>query len=213
MLLENGRVEAWGNNDEGQVTVPERLKNVRAVSAGGSHSMALTKTGEVVEWGNGRPDRSSRRCLQCRAADHREDASYCWSCAARLPDEMPRTNVIAIAAEGGHALVLKLDGTVEAWGSNCNSQASVPLGLGRVKAVATGGSHSFALTEDGTVHVWGHFTDFWGDKSETCELDLEHVKAISAGEDFAVALKEDGTVIGCWGDRHASAVEIPEELK
>ena len=42
-LTENGTVVAWGDNDEGQSTVPQGLNDVQVISAGGSHSVALVK--------------------------------------------------------------------------------------------------------------------------------------------------------------------------
>ena len=50
------------------------------------------------------------------------------------------TNVVAVAAGGGHSLALKDDGTIVAWGDN-----GVPSGLSNVMAVAAGRNHSFAL--------------------------------------------------------------------
>ncbi len=65
-----------------------------------------------------------------------------------------------------HALALRLDGTVWAWGANVSGalgdgskiDRSLPVqvaGLGNVIAIASGGSNSFALRADGTVWAWG----------------------------------------------------------
>ena len=81
------------------------------------------------------------------------------------------TNVAAIAAGYCHALALKTDGTVYAWGLNGNGQlgngstsnSSVPVqatGLGTVSTLAGGGQHSVILETDGTVHAWGR--NFFG---------------------------------------------------
>ena len=60
-----------------------------------------------------------------------------------------------LAAGGLHALALKNDGTVVAWGDNEKSQATVPLGLNGVTAISGGRYHSVALKSDGTVVAWG----------------------------------------------------------
>ncbi|MGI9007560.1 MAG: hypothetical protein ACR2FU_15420 [Streptosporangiaceae bacterium] len=47
-----GAVVAWGDNDEGEIDVPERLYGVTAVAAGWFHSLAVTGPGRVVAWGS-----------------------------------------------------------------------------------------------------------------------------------------------------------------
>ena len=42
---------AWGNNSEGQATVPAGLSGVIAIAAGDDHSLALKSDGTVVAWG------------------------------------------------------------------------------------------------------------------------------------------------------------------
>jgi len=46
---------AWGNNANGQSTVPVGLTGVVAIAAGQSHSLALKSGGTVVAWGNNGP--------------------------------------------------------------------------------------------------------------------------------------------------------------
>jgi hypothetical protein len=51
-LKSDGKVIAWGNNNNGAETVPAGLDNVVAIAATGSESMALKHDGTVVAWGN-----------------------------------------------------------------------------------------------------------------------------------------------------------------
>ena len=44
-------VVAWGRSVEGQTDVPTDLSNVKAISAGQFHSLALKEDGTVVAWG------------------------------------------------------------------------------------------------------------------------------------------------------------------
>ena len=44
-------VIAWGDNQEGQSTIPSGVSNVVAIAAGNSHSLALSADGRVVAWG------------------------------------------------------------------------------------------------------------------------------------------------------------------
>jgi hypothetical protein len=54
VLLDNGKVIAWGENQFGQCNVPANLGNVVAVSAGAWFSMALQEDGKVIAWGYNR---------------------------------------------------------------------------------------------------------------------------------------------------------------
>jgi len=51
-LREDGRVFAWGSNEQGQATVPATLDRVVQVAAGGLHSVALREDGTVAVWGD-----------------------------------------------------------------------------------------------------------------------------------------------------------------
>jgi hypothetical protein len=103
-------------------------------------------------------------------------------------------NVMAVSAGGDHSLELKPDGTVVAWGSNSNGQASVPIGLTDVVAVSAGGFDSLALKADGTVVKWG-ISNYGLDTVS----GLTDVVAVSAGgSNHFLALKADGTMVE-WG--------------
>ncbi len=112
-------VIAWGQDDRGQIAIPEELDGVKAIDAGDWHSLALEKDGTVVAWGGAVNGELS------------------------VPEDLK--DVEAIAAGSVHNLALKADGTVVAWGLERYGEATVPDSLSEVKAVAAGGSHSLAL--------------------------------------------------------------------
>ena len=98
---------------------------------------------------------------------------------------------MAIARGTDHALALKSNGTVVAWGYNSAGQTSVPAGLANVVGITASGSTSYALKSDGTVVAWG-----W---QPTIPNGLSGVVAIDASSNGGVvALKADGTVVA-WG--------------
>ncbi|MBI2514185.1 MAG: putative Ig domain-containing protein [Opitutae bacterium] len=126
VLLDCGptRVRAWGSSGSGQLAVPASLGDALALSAGGSHGLALRRDGTVAAWGgtnNG---------------------------AAVVPANL--SEVVAVAAGATHSVALRSDGTVLSWGNG----GTVPIGLRDVIAIAAGDSRSIALTSDGTVAIW-----------------------------------------------------------
>src|SRR5664280_2276895 len=81
-LKGNGTVVAWGNNSDGQATVPLGLSNVMAIAAGGYHNLALQSNGMVVAWG--------------------ADADG----QANVP--LGLSNVVSVAAGGSHSLAIAM---------------------------------------------------------------------------------------------------------
>jgi YVTN family beta-propeller protein len=112
-------VVAWGDNSNGQTTVPAGLSDVMTIAAGGYHTVALQSNGTVVVWGNNGSGQTT------------------------VPGGLGR--VAAIAAGADHTVALQSDGTVVAWGYNGFGQTTVPAGLSRVTAIAGGGYHTVAL--------------------------------------------------------------------
>ena len=71
-LLSNGTVEAWGQNNNGELgngatadsstpVAVSGLSGVTAVAAGDNHSLALLSNGTVVAWGQGGIGSARRR--------------------------------------------------------------------------------------------------------------------------------------------------------
>src|SRR5882757_2939733 len=118
--------EAWGLNKTGQLgdgtnTGPEKcgfeqiacstnpvavseLSGITAVSAGGSHSLALLENGTVMAWGANSAG---------QLGDGTENDSS-------VPVAV--SGVSGVAAGGNHSLALLSGGTVMAWGDNGNGQ-------------------------------------------------------------------------------------------
>ena len=192
-LLTDGRVTAWGNNNYGQLNIPNNLSNVVAIAAGERHSLALTSDGRVVAWGN-------------------NDSGQATSPATA-------TNLVALAAGGKHNLALRADGAVIGWGANPYGEATPPAQLSNVVAIAAGAHHSLALRADGTVTAWGAGTGASqgpdsGYGQSSVPSGLTHVVAIAAGGNYSLALQADGSLVA-WGytfQGHSAPPDLPGDV-
>jgi alpha-tubulin suppressor-like RCC1 family protein len=226
--LANGRVMAWGRNNDGQLgngTTTKSyapvevtgLEHVKAVSAGFAHSLALLEDGRVMAWGD-----NAQGQLGDESTTNRS-----------VPVEVQGlSEVVAIAAggfeDGEQSLALLKNGTVVAWGSNeygqlgtgTTTNSDVPVevpGLANVTAIAGGGKHSLAVLESGSVMAWGWNSsgalgigtntgpEKCGDKQEACSTKPLEVHGIttatqvSAGWFYSLVLLSNHTA-STWGD-------------
>jgi hypothetical protein len=124
-LKSNGTVVAWGDNIEGQTTIPAGLSGVTAVAAGAYHTVALKSDGTVAAWGDNFEGQTA------------------------IPVGL--SGVIAIAAGADHTVALKNNGTVVAWGDNFAGQTTIPAGLSGVTAIEAGATYTVALVTPGST--------------------------------------------------------------
>jgi alpha-tubulin suppressor-like RCC1 family protein len=105
-------------------------------------------------------------------------------------------NIIAVSvatsdgASGGsiHALGLKSDGTVLAWGQNNSGVNTIPTGLTGVVNIATGGSFSMAQKGNGTVTTWGQVPS-------APSGGFSNITAVASADHTYIAQKSNGTVV------------------
>jgi alpha-tubulin suppressor-like RCC1 family protein len=164
-ITANGKLWAWGSNSSGQLgngtttssSVPvevSTLTNVIAVTAGASFTLALTGDGRLWGFGTntygqlgngGTPTTSVLTPLQTTV----------------IP------GVVRIAAGYGHALGMRLDGSVFAWGYNVygqlgngtttnSAQPVIVQGLTNAVQISASYYNSSAVLADGTVWTWGY---------------------------------------------------------
>jgi len=152
-----------------QVSGVNGQTGIKAISAGGGHSLLLTEHGTVIAVGNDTYDQASGVNGQ--------------------------TGIKAISAGGLHSLLLTEHGTVIAVGNDSYGQwygqVSGVNGQTGIKAISAGRLHSLLLTEHGTVIAagWDYYDQVSGVNGQT------GIKAISAGRWHSLLLTEHGTVI------------------
>lgn len=171
----SSHVYAWGNSNAGQLgtgsitreLVPVNIAalagvTVTQVACGNLHSLALTETGRVYQWG--------RYYYPLREEEGRREAQK-WGDrkAPSLVDTLAHLEIRTIAAGGVHALALDSVGNVWSWGGGLEGQLGhgnkqnelYPLLIDGLKhltviAIAAGSEHSIAISSEGGVFAWGN---------------------------------------------------------
>ncbi|MCM1439655.1 MAG: hypothetical protein NC131_10735, partial [Roseburia sp.] len=191
-VTEEQTVYAWGLNTSGQLGLTNNntaysapqlvtgangqggaLQNVVRVAAGDEFSMALTEDGSVYTWGANTYGQLGINTWQNRTSPSRllgyNGGGY-------------MSSVAGIAAGGSHAMVIRSDGAVFAWGLNSSGQLgnndqsdvkknlNVPTKvygtsedkgskdgnfLSKIASLSLGTNYSVALTREGHVLAWG----------------------------------------------------------
>ena len=255
-LLEDGTVVAWGGDGRGQLGIgsddysnlpipvcttkespckpANYLKEVVAVAAGERYSLALLKNGKVMAWGENNEGELATGKSKGPETCNQEKTIQCSVIPLAIAG---LGEVSAIAAGSFHALALREDGSVEAWGADgegelgdgateqrdgptlvCAAGELAPCShdLGGVRAIAAAAATSTALLDDGDVLDWGtNYHGQLGDGSlsgpETCGSescsrspvavsDLSGVSAIASGaENSATMAVVAGSEILTWG--------------
>jgi alpha-tubulin suppressor-like RCC1 family protein len=223
-LKTDGTVWAWGYNQYGQLgngtsgpgtdkdlPVKVQIENVKAVSAGCNHNLALKENGSVWAWGDN---------PYGQLGNGASGTGVYSNHPVKVADI--GTGVRGIAAGDDFSLALMKNGTVKSWGYNRSGQLgngtdtprSKPgsvSNLSNVRAIATDSSaaHALALLESGKVKSWGddeegqlgNGIDGSEDHKPVAVVNLTGVRAIATGGAHSMALLEGGKVKS-WGDNY-----------
>ena len=214
-LRNDGSVRVWGNNSKGQLgngttvdsatpaQVSGELSGITAVAAGNDFTLALKNDGTVWAWGNNDNGQLG-------------DGSTTQRTSPVQVGGLAGMKIVAIAAGFDHAVALKNDGTVWAWGNNSKGQLGngttvdsatpVPVGwLSGIITISAGFRYTVALNYDKTVWTWGNNSNGQLGNNTTADsvspvpvLGLSNVTAISAGYDHTVALINEFTAFSVW---------------
>ncbi|XP_056138079.1 secretion-regulating guanine nucleotide exchange factor isoform X2 [Lampris incognitus] len=175
-ISDSGQVLACGSNAFGQLGVAqpvthsahhllvESLKEpVVSVAAGLRHSLAVTNSGCVYQWGTGLYSQAKRALFPHAVPAH---------LSSKLPSLVPgldQVTPLTVAAGSTHCVCLTEGGDLFLWGSNKHGQLTTTepflssptplkhtlLDRERVTHVWSGWTHLVAKTESGRVFTWG----------------------------------------------------------
>ncbi len=187
-VKKNGTVWSYGLNDKGQLGIgtledsqePVQvmgvngqgyLENIKQVSAGYSHALALSTTGEVYAWG----DNSNNQL----GNGNTEEYLY--------PIKVEGlNNIIQVEAYKNISLALDSKGIVYLWGQDLSSMPMMLVSQSTFASV----SGDILLSNDGLIYSILDTTNPIN--------NLLNIAKISAGEDHYLALSAEGTVYS-WG--------------
>ena len=177
------------------------MTNVKQISAGSDHSLAVKMDGTVWAWGYNRGGQLGDGTTIDR----------------NTPVQVSGlSGAVQVAAGSFHSLALRSDGTVWAWGGNYTGQLgdgttvnrSLPVqvsGITNAVQISIGSDHSLAITSEGVVWAWGYNKyGQLGDGTNTNRSTpvqasgLSGVAQVSGGRNHSLAFKLDGTV-WAWG--------------
>ena len=230
----DGTVWCWGRNSSGQLgdgtadgdacrnapcrSSPQQVKALgdksSKIASGSLHTCVLTKDGAAFCWGG-------------NSAGQLGDGTMSPANTSPVQVQTLSSDVVAIAAGGGHSCALKTDRTVWCWGRNVAGQIgngtlddkpspAQVLGLsGEVAEVDVGDLRSCARRLDGTLWCWGSNNGgilgdgtfdgqacFSGDPCRPMPIQIAAlgvaIAEIALGTSHTCARKNDAS-LWCWG--------------
>ena len=214
-----GTLFAFGRKDKGQlgdgtigaaaylpaqVTLVDNPHGVSLVTAGETHSMALTGNGTLYTWGSNDDGQLGCTSIDVRSTPGKVDCPS--SSFAAL-------NFSMASAGKSHSVVLGVDGSVWCWGSGRDGQLghgsfagsgmavqpSLPGGT-LVGGIAAGEAHTLAVNEDGSkLYSWGSNTR--GQLGDGSKL-AKNVPVLVSG----ISDLDDGIVKVAAGTQHSFAL-------
>jgi alpha-tubulin suppressor-like RCC1 family protein len=207
-------VVCWGDDYYKQSTVPT-TGTFMQVSAGDSHTCAISTKGGLACWGlntDGQTSAPAGIYKQINAGTYhtcavRNDGKVlCWGMNSFGQLNVPDDTYVQVSAGQFHSCGLKSNGTLTCWGRNADGQATIPTGGGTYTAVAAGGRFSCAVKTDGKPICWGFNAD--GQTTPPAGTWFRF-NQVSAGGSHTCMVKSEGSVI-CWGLNDEGQLTMPD---
>lgn len=204
--------------------------NVSKLATGNSHTLKINADGTVSATG-------SNLMGQLGNGSFDQENSFGFEPVLKA-DGTALSNIVSVAAGGGHSLAVAADGSIWSWGANWGGQLgdgtwqeqvyATPLTVVDEHgipvsfiAVTAGANHSLAIATDGTAWAWGYNADGEvGDGTLASRPSPVRVKnhdgqslagvvAMAGGINFSLALNSKGGV-RAWGANTSGQLGRPD---
>ncbi len=217
----NGKLYQWnGVSDPGTNKklwdIPQEAADLKMVSAGLDHVLAVTRDNKVLTWGNNRlkldrvppelkdgevPVKQTLAANQFSLALTEDGYLYIWGNSNLVSvdqDTIKKTlqhNISKVATTSNNILLLMNDGTVQVIGMPSTVFSALPENMPKLVDIAAGETTAAGITEDGRVVVWGN--NMYG-LYDVPEQVMGKAVKIAAGRYHFTVLTEEGRVYS-WG--------------
>ncbi len=194
-ITQDDKLACWGNVVRHLPVQVKDLKDATNVSAGGKHTCAIRKAGDIVCWGEREIEKSSTISLH--------------NALVPTPIGISGATQVVTGKEpsrlhDGCAIVQ--GGAVKCW----NPKGQTTPGINDATSIALGQYHGCVLRRGGKVACWGNNNNGQlGTSGEGPERSAKEVPgvssaiALSAGGDSTCVINKGGSVV-CWGNKYGS---------
>jgi alpha-tubulin suppressor-like RCC1 family protein len=222
-IRSDGALFAWGSNRYGQLANPVTgyfasvsspvqigTSSWTAVSAGGSHTVAIRSDGALFAWGDRRDGQLGDGVASA--------FSFITS-----PIQIGTSSWTAVSAGGTHTAAIRSDGALFTWGRNNAGQlgngtsstrsSPVQIGTSSWTAVSAGVQHTAAIRSGGSLFTWGlNNSGQLGDgstsnRSSPVQVGTSSWTAVTAGWFATAAIKLGGSLF-TWGRNYWGGLGI-----
>ena len=195
---------------------PPYLTNVKAISAGYYHTLAIKDDGTLWAWGNNEYGQLGNGTTTNSLVAVQIGTANNWK---------------AVSAGESHTVAVKQDDTVWAWGYNDFGQlgdgnigtfSAAPIqvkcksGVGNlvdVKAVSAGNLYTVAIKEDGSVWAWGYNNHGQlGDDGNSGTFSATPVQVMSSDDDGITITEFTKAIAVSTGSGHTVAIDNDDNL-
>ena len=217
----DGGLWMFGANNEGQLgdgtkedsyAMKKIMDGVVKVSAGDLNTMVIKKDGSLWTWGNNKFGQLGNGKRNEYKFDYVEFVNVIVADKGKTKPVKIMSNAASVSAGMSHAVAVKTDGSLWAWGSNSDGQlgngttedSNIPIKImENVAFVSAGNRYSVAIKTDGSLWAWGNNSDgqLGNGTTESCKTPvkiMDNVTCVTASATHTAAVKTDGS-LWIWG--------------
>jgi len=209
-----------GANNEGQLgdgtkqdsfTLKKVMDSVAKVSAGDLNTMAIKTDGSLWTWGNNKYGQLGNGTRNEYKFDYVEFVNNIVSDKGKTKPVKIMDKAASVSAGMSHAMAVKTDRSLWAWGSNSDGQlgdgttedSNKPVKIMDDVAFASAGKrYSVAIKTDGSLWAWGNNSDGQlgngtTERSKVPVKIMDNVSSVATSANHTAAVKTDGSLWVC----------------